>query len=91
MGSFGNLFNLNPQISPQQFLNNLINQNPMYGQAMNIAKQVSNNNPQKAKEIVLDKFKNGNINKEEFDKFSYMAKQLGVDENTLKELSQYVK
>ena len=91
MGSFGNLFNLNPQINPQQFLNNLINQNPMYGQAMNIAKQVSNNNPQKAKEIVLDKFKNGNINKEEFDKFSYMAKQLGVDENTLKELSQYVK
>ena len=91
MGSFGNLFNFNPQVNPQQFLNNLINQNPMYGQAMNIAKQVSNNNPQKAKEIVLDKFKNGNINKEEFDKFSYMAKQLGVDENTLKELSQYVK
>jgi hypothetical protein len=85
------MFNFNPQFNPQQFLNNLIGQNPVYGQAMNMAKQISNNNPQRAKEIVLDKFKNGNINKDEFEKFSYMAKQLGVDEKTLEELSQYVK
>ena len=87
MGNLGNVLGLNPQ----QILNNMLSQNPAYNQAMNMAKQVSGNDPQKAKEIVMEKFKNGNINRNDFEKFSYMAKQLGVDENTLKELSQYVK
>ena len=87
MGNLGNILGLNPQ----QILNNMLSQNPAYNQAMNMAKQVSGNDPQKAKEIVMEKFKNGNINRNDFEKFSYMAKQLGVDENTLKELSQYVK
>ena len=87
MGNLGNILGLNPQ----QILNNMLSQNPAYNQAMNMARQVSGNDPQKAKEIVMEKFKNGNINRNDFEKFSYMAKQLGVDENTLKELSQYVK
>ena len=87
MGNLGNILGLNPQ----QILNDMLSQNPAYNQAMNMARQVSGNDPQKAKEIVMEKFKNGNINRNDFEKFSYMAKQLGVDENTLKELSQYVK
>ena len=72
MGNLGNILGLNPQ----QILNNMLSQNPAYNQAMNMAKQVSGNDPQKAKEIVMEKFKNGNINRNDFEKFSYMAKQL---------------
>lgn len=48
-------------------------------------------NPAKAKDLVLEKFKNGNISRDEFEKFSYMAKQFGVQDDVLNELNQYIK
>lgn len=83
MSMLGNLLGIQNSMmgfNPQQAVMQFLNQNPMLRQ-----------NPQKAKELVLEKFKNGNISRDEFEKFSYMAKQFGVKDDVLSELNQYVK
>lgn len=88
MSSLGSIFG---NIRPEQIVQNLLQQNPQYQQFMQMAQQASGNDPKKAKEIVIEKLKAGNINMSEFNNFRYMAKQLGVDDKTLDELSQYIK
>lgn len=88
MSSLGSIFG---GINPQQLLQNMLQQNPQYKQFMDMAQKASGNDPQKAKELVIEKLKAGNINMSEFNNFKYMAKQLGVDDETLEELNKYVK
>lgn len=88
MSSLGSIFG---GINPQQLIQNMLKQNPQYQQFMKMAQDASGNDPQKAKELVIEKLKAGNINTSEFNNFKYMAKQLGVDDKTLDELSQYIK
>ena len=87
MGSNQPRNNSNPLLVMEQILS----MNPQISNAFNMMKQMTGGNPQKAREIVLEKFKNGNITKEQFEQFKNTAKKIGVNNEVLSELEKYVK
>lgn len=77
--------------SPLLIMEQLLTMNPQINNTFNMIKQMTGGNPNKAREIVLEKFKSGNITKEQFEQFKNTAKKIGVDDKVLSELEGYVK
>ena len=77
--------------NPLFIMEQMLSMNPQMSNAFNMMKQLTGGNPQKAKEIVLEKFKNGNVTKEQFEQFKNTAKKIGVNNEVLSELEKYVK
>ena len=78
-------------LSPLSIMEQMLSMNPQMNNAFNMMKQMTGGNPQKAREIVLEKFKSGNITKEQFEQFKATAKKIGVTDAVLSELEGYVK
>lgn len=78
-------------LSPLTIMEQMLSMNPQMNNAFNMMKQITGGNPQKAREIVLEKFKSGNITKEQFEQFKATAKKIGVTDAVLSELEGYVK
>ena len=78
-------------LSPLFIMEQMLSMNPQMNNAFNMMKQMTGGNPQKAREIVLEKFKSGNITKEQFEQFKATAKKIGVTDAVLSELEGYVK
>ncbi len=78
-------------LSPLSIMEQMLSMNPQMNNAFNMMKQMTGGNPQKAREIVLEKFKSGNITKEQFEQFKTTAKKIGVTDAVLSELEEYVK
>lgn len=105
MSLLGNLSNMggmgqnNPmQMFMQMFKGGKPNQKAIMGmlkqqnpQLFNQVQEMTGGNPNNAKNMVLEKVKNGNFSKEQFEQFKGMAKQFGVDDSTLGEIEQYIK
>ena len=87
MGSSQPSNNQNPLLVMQDILAT----NPQINAAFNIMKQMTGGNPQKAREVVIEKFKSGKITKEQFEQFKTTAKKIGVNDAVLSELEKYVK
>ena len=78
-------------LSPLTIMEQMLSMNPQMHNTFNMMKQITGGNPQKAREIVLEKFKSGNITKEQFEQFKATAKKIGVTDAVLSELEGYVK
>lgn len=77
--------------NPLSIMEQLLTMNPQINNTFNMIKQMTGGNPQKAREMVIEKFKSGNITKEQFEQFKDTAQKIGVNNDVLSELEKYVK
>lgn len=77
--------------NPLSIMEQLLTMNPQINNTFNMIKQMTGGNPQKAREMVIEKFKSGNITKEQFEQFKSTAQKIGVNNDVLSELEKYVK
>ena len=75
--------------SPMGIMNLIGMRNPRMQNVINQIQTITNGDVNKAKELVIEKMQG--MNKEQFNQLSQTAKNFGVDDNTISEISKYIK